>query len=272
MIHQNNSLNRGRVLLTGAGPGDPGLLTVKAREAIMLADVILHDGLVNDSILAFADPDAEIIDVSKRAGNPLFTQSKINEIMIQLAQEGNQVVRLKCGDPFVFGRGAEEALALTEAGVDWEVIPGVSAGLAVPAYAGVPLTHRKLSSSVAFVTGQEDPNKPEAKVDWAKLANAVDTIVIFMGLGQIRQMANSLIEAGRQANTPVAVVESGTYLHQRTVTGTLENIAEAIIDFQSPSLIIIGEVVDLRSALNWFDPTLRFTTETQSHRAKICSL
>src|SRR5882724_7415921 len=246
----------GRVYLTGAGPGDPGLLPIRAQDVLSMADTVLYDGLVSDAILSLANPRAELISVSKRVGNTSLTQSEINDLMIRLARAGKLVVRLKCGDPFVFGRGAEEAQALAEAGILWEVIPGVSSGLAAPAYAGIPLTHRKAASSVAFVTGQEDPAKYPSKVDWAKLADSVDTIVVFMGLKQVENIANSLVSAGRPANTPAAVIESGTWRTQRTVTGTLANIAELAADLESPALIVIGDVVEMRSTLNWFEPRL----------------
>jgi len=263
LTQEHNLVIAGRVFLTGAGPGDPGLLTIKAKEALLTADVILYDGLVSEAVLCLSNPAAQLVDVSKRAGHSSLTQGEINELLIEHAREGKQVVRLKCGDPFVFGRGAEEALALANAGIAWEVIPGVSSGLAASAYAGIPLTHRKLASSVAFVTGQEDPTKDSTKVDWQNLASAVDTIVIFMGLGQLPQIALSLIVAGKPVNTPVAVIESGTYNEQRVMTGTLETISDLVRDFQSPSLIVVGEVVDLSATLNWFQPTLRqFQTES----------
>jgi len=245
-----------RVFLAGAGPGDPGLLTIKARDVLQVADVVLYDGLVSDAVLALSNPRAELIDVSKRAGKSSLSQEEINRLLVSLAKAGKQIVRLKGGDPFVFGRGGEEAIALTEAGITWEVIPGVSAGLAASAYAGIPLTHRRIASSVAFVTGQEDPQKPQTQVDWSKLATAVDTIVVFMGLRQLEKIANALIVGGRPATTPVAVIESGTHSFQRTTTGTLETISSLTTSFESPSLIVIGEVVELRQYLNWFEPQL----------------
>jgi len=246
----------GRVYLIGAGPGDPGLLTIKAREVLRFCDIVLYDGLVSDAILMLVNSNAELINVSKRAGDSSLSQSDINRMLVDYAKRGQTVARLKGGDPFVFGRGAEEAQALSEAHIDWEVIPGVSAGLAVPAYAGIPLTCRGYASSVAFVTGREGAGKETTQVNWQQLANAVDTLVVFMGLERLPAIMHELILAGRPTDTPVAVIESGTTNSQRTVTGTIDTITELAASLTSPSLIVIGQVVAFRESLNWYEPYL----------------
>lgn len=248
-------MNTGTVYLVGAGPGDPGLLTLKARDLLVEADCVIYDYLVNPEILNHAGPDAEMIYVGKRGFGESWTQAEITRLLLAKAEEHSLIVRLKGGDPFVFGRGGEEALALSEAGIPWEVVPGVTAGSSVAAYAGIPITHRGLSSSVTFVTGHEDPAKPESALRWQHLAQGVDTLVFFMGLANLSDIAEQLTAHGRAAETPVAVIRWGTYEHQETIVGTLADIAETIErkNVKAPALIVVGEVVALREQLQWFD-------------------
>ncbi|MGH9799019.1 MAG: uroporphyrinogen-III C-methyltransferase, partial [Blastocatellia bacterium] len=233
-------------------PGDPGLLTIKARDLLELADCVVYDALVNPEILRFAKRGAEMIGVGKRCGQLSWSQEQINSLLIEKAHRHDVVVRLKGGDPFVFGRGGEEASTLAEARIDWEVVPGVTAGSAVAAYAGIPVTHRGLSSSVTFVTGHEDLTKPESALRWQHLAKGVDTLVLFMGLSKLGEIAEQLIANGRDANTLVAVIGSGTLAKQQTVVGTLEKIAEITQreQIKAPALIVVGEVVRLREQLH----------------------
>lgn len=243
----------GKVYLVGAGPGDPKLLTLKAVEILKDADVIIYDRLVNKAILKHAQPEAEKIYAGKAAGKHSLSQEKINELMIKAALEGKTVVRLKGGDPFLFGRGGEEAEALAEKGVKFEVVPGVSSALAAPAYAGIPLTHRFYSSSLAIVTGSqaEDAGKP---VKWNRLANAVDTIVILMGLEPLKSIVETLMREGLNPDTPVAIIEWGTLKKQRVLLGRLSNIVEEAHakKFKPPSVIVVGETAKLGRKLSWF--------------------
>lgn len=245
----------GLVSLVGAGPGDPDLLTLKGRQRLAEADVVIYDYLAPPALLEHCRPEAERIYVGKQAGRHTLTQEQINALLIEHARAGRRVVRLKGGDPYVFGRGGEEAEALQAAGVPWEVVPGVTAGVAVPAYAGIPVTHRALASSVAFVTGHEDPTKPESAIDWSRLATAVDTLVLYMGVGNLAAIAAQLIAHGRAPDTPVAVIRWGTTPEQTTVTATLATVAEAVAraGLKPPALTVIGEVVRLRERLRWFD-------------------
>jgi len=243
----------GKVYIVGAGPGDPKLLTLKALEVLQEADVILYDRLVNPEILKFAKPEADKIYVGKARGKHSVPQDKINELMIKAAINGKTVVRLKGGDPFLFGRGGEEAETLTEKGIAYEVVPGITSALAAPAYAGIPLTHRRYASSLAIVTGSQadDAEKP---VFWEKLAEAVDTIVILMGLKPLRKIAKALMKAGLSPETPAAVIEWGTLEKQRVIIGKLSSIADEVEakGFEPPSVIVIGEVVKLGRKLAWF--------------------
>lgn len=248
----------GKVYLVGAGPGDPGLLTLKARDLIEAADCIIYDNLVNIMVFEHANSDAEAVYVGKRGhkgGGESWDQQSINRLLAEKAAEYKVVVRLKGGDPFIFGRGGEEAEYLSDLGIEWEIVPGVSAGSAVAAYAGIPITHRGVASSVAFVTGNEDPSKPTSSIRWEHLANGVDTLVIFMGLSNVSEIADKLIHNGRNADVPVAVISWGTYSHQETVVGTLADIANKVEEksLESPALIIVGEVVRLRNKLKWFE-------------------
>jgi uroporphyrinogen III methyltransferase / synthase len=248
-------MNLGKVYLVGAGPGDPDLLTIKARDLIAAAGCVVYDHLVNPEILRYAAPDAELIYAGKQSGKCAMRQETINALLVTKATERDIVVRLKGGDPFVFGRGGEEALALVSAGVPWEVVPGVSAGAAVAAYAGIPITHRGMSSSVAFVTGHEDPAKTESSVDWGRLARGVDTLVIFMGVSGAPEIAERLMAHGLSAETPAAVIRWGTYKHQEYHVAPLAELAHLIEarTVTAPAIIVIGEVVRLHEQLNWFD-------------------
>ena len=245
----------GRVYLVGAGPGDPGLITVRGLEALRRAEVVVYDRLVNPVLLDEAPETARRIFAGKHAGTHCLPQSRINAQLIDEARAGRIVVRLKGGDPFVFGRGGEEALALAAAGIPFEVVPGVSAAVAVPAYAGIPVTHRGLGSSFAVVTGHEDPDKGTAAVDWARLATAVDTIVVLMGVKSLPRIVSELIIHGRAPATPVALIRWGTTDAQETVIGTLADIGAraARARLEPPTLAIIGEVVRLREWLEWFE-------------------
>lgn len=245
----------GRVYLVGAGPGDPGLMTVRGLEALRRAEVVVYDRLVNPVLLDEAPETARRIFAGKHARAHCLPQSRINALLIEEAREGHIVVRLKGGDPFVFGRGGEEALALADAGISFEVVPGVSAAVAVPAYAGIPVTHRGLGSSFAVVTGHEDPDKGTAAVDWARLATAVDTIVVLMGLRSLSRIAAELVIHGRSPATPVALIRWGTTDAQETVIGTLADIVAraARARLEPPVLAVIGEVVRLREQLEWFE-------------------
>lgn len=244
----------GTVYLVGAGPGDPGLLTLRAAELMERADVLVYDALVSPAIMERA-PNAERVYVGKRGGEHSRTQEQINAILVDLAGKHRTVVRLKGGDPFVFGRGGEEALVLAQAGIPFEVVPGVTAGIAAPAYAGIPVTQRGMAASVAFVTGHEDPTKPDTDVDWAHLARGVGTVVFYMGVGKMADNFRRLVEHGRAPETPAAAIEWGTYPRQRTVSGTLQTLPDIAKEagIGAPSLIVVGEVVALRETLGWWD-------------------
>jgi uroporphyrinogen III methyltransferase / synthase len=242
-------VSRGRVVLVGAGPGDPDLITVKGLRWLRRADVVVYDQLVGPALLDEAPAGALRIFAGKSAGRHYLEQSAINSILIHHAEAGRLVIRLKGGDPFVFGRGGEEILACARVGVAVEVVPGVSSALAVPAAAGIPITHRGLASSFAVVTGHEDPGKPESAVDWDRLATAVDTLIILMGVGAFPRIALRLLAAGRSAATPVAVIYRGTTEAEETLVGTLGDIAVLAEQLQSPAVIVIGEAVTFRSLL-----------------------
>jgi uroporphyrinogen III methyltransferase/synthase len=243
------------VYLVGAGPGDPGLVTRRALELIGAADAILYDRLVPPGALDGARPDAELRYVGKRPGEPSLSQDAINSALVQLAESGKTVVRLKGGDPFVFGRGGEEAQALAAAGVPYEVVPGVTAGVAAPAYAGIPVTHRDDASAVAFVTGHEDPAKAESALDWSALAAFPGTLVLYMGIRRLPEITAALVAAGRPPGQPAAVIARGTQPAQRTVTGTLADIADraAAAEIEPPAVTVVGDVAALRDELAWFE-------------------
>ena len=248
-------MTTGRVYLVGAGPGDPGLMTVRGLQLLRTAQVVVYDQLVNPVILEEAPVEAQRIFVGKQAGRHCIAQGDINEVLINYALQGYQVIRLKGGDPFVFGRGGEEAEVLADAGVPFEIVPGVSSAVAVPAYAGIPLTHRNYASSFAVVTGHE-AIKSTSSVDWAKLATAVDTLVILMGLHNLPAIVAKLVAHGRCAETPVAVIQQGTFEQQQIVIGALANIVEKSAGLKAPALIVVGEVVKLQEKLDWFTEEL----------------
>jgi uroporphyrinogen III methyltransferase/synthase len=262
-------MNRGKVYLVGAGPGDPKLLTLKGKECLESADVIFYDSLINPDILDFAKPSSEKIFVGKK-GEGFFRQEEINAQVIQNAMEGKTVVRLKGGDPFIFGRGGEEAEALVEEGLPFEVVPGVTSAIAVPAYAGIPLTHRGLSSSVAFITAHEDPSKVESSIDWSKISTGIGTLVFFMGLGNLETIVSQLIRNGRSPDTPVALIRWGTRFDQKSVIGTLKDIVRKNKESQlePPVLILVGEVIHLREKLNWFEKRPLFGKKILITRSK----
>jgi uroporphyrinogen III methyltransferase / synthase len=243
----------GKVYLVGAGPGDPGLLTARALELIASADTILHDRLIPAQALEGARPGAELLYVGKEGGGASVPQERTQALLIERAQAGGTVVRLKGGDPFVFGRGGEEALALREAGIEFEVVPGVTAGVAALAYAGIPVTHRGLARAAAFVTGRTGD---ESELDWPALASFPGTLVFYMGVGRLQEIASALIAAGRPAEEPAAVIESGTLPSQRTVSGTLATIAGLVAraEVGSPSITVVGPVAELAEGLAWLAP------------------
>jgi len=243
------------VYLVGAGPGDPRLITVKGREVLRKAQVVVYDQLASPELLKEAPADAEIIYVGKKAGAHALPQEGINQLLVDKAQAGLMVVRLKGGDPFVFGRGGEEALALKASGLPFEIVPGVTAAVAVPAYAGIPVTHRGLASLVTFITGHEDPTKEASAIPWDVLAKTQGTLVFLMGVKNLGDNCRRLVEGGRSPSTPAAVIEKGTTLEQRTVTGVLGNIAavaqEAAI--KPPAILVVGEAASLRESLKWWE-------------------
>jgi len=246
---------KGTVYLVGAGPGDPGLLTLRGAELLRRADVVVYDALVDLELLRLAPKGAEMIYGGKRSKDHAIPQGELNTLLVQKAKEGKTVVRLKGGDPYVFGRGGEEAEELQASGVPFEVVPGVSSITAAPNYAGIPLTHREHTSSFTVVTGHEDPNKTSAGVDWARLAQEPGTKVVLMGVERIRQIAAELIKHGLSPETPVGMVRWGTRGQQSSIEGTLATIADLVesTGFSSPAITIIGEVVRLRAKLNWFE-------------------
>jgi uroporphyrinogen III methyltransferase/synthase len=260
----------GIVYLVGAGPGDPALLTLRGKECLERADVVLYDYLANPVLLEFAPAGAERIYVGRRGRGHYQDQGEINRLLIEKARAGKIVVRLKGGDPFVFGRGGEEAEAVAGAGVPFEVVPGVTSAVAVPAYAGIPVTHRTLASTVTFVTGHEDPSKETEALEWPRLATAHGTLVFLMGVKNLPAIVANLRREGKPADTPAAVIRWGTKAGQRTVIGTLETIvgkaAEAQVE--PPSVVVIGEVVRLRDQLNWFETKPLFGRRVLVTRAR----
>jgi uroporphyrinogen III methyltransferase / synthase len=250
-----STMRRGIVYLVGAGPGDPGLLTIRGKECLEQADVVLYDYLANPALLQYAPADAERIYVGRRGRGQYQAQSEINRLLIERAKAGQVVVRLKGGDPFVFGRGGEEAESVAAAGVPFEVVPGVTAAIAVPAYAGIPVTHRTLASAMTVVTGHEDPSKGTTVIDWPKLAGTSGTLIFMMGMKTLPTIVSRLLEEGRSSETPVAAVRWGTRADQRTIIGTLRDIVDktARARLEPPTVIVVGEVVKLRDQLNWFE-------------------
>ena len=246
----------GTVYLVGAGPGDPGLLTVRAGELLSRADLVLYDALCNPALLAQAPAGAETIYVGKRSAEHAIPQEELNQLLVEKANEGKMIVRLKGGDPFVFGRGGEEAQELAAAGVPFEIVPGISSSVAAPAYAGIPVTHRDHCSSYTIITGHERPEKGgESAIDWANLAGHPGTKIVLMGVERLPQIAKQLIDHGMAGDTPVALVRWGTTGRHETLTGQLDSIGEAIqkAGFKAPAVTIIGTVVNLRKELSWFE-------------------
>ncbi len=255
IVHRQSSIQAGTVYLVGAGPGDPGLLTIKGKECLSEADVIIYDYLANPSFLDYGREGVEVIYVGKKAGSHTMGQEEINALIVDRAKSGKTVVRLKGGDPFIFGRGGEEAQELAKAGVRFEIVPGVTSAISVPAYAGIPLTHRDYTTTVAFVTGHEDPLKEKSTIAWDKLATGAGTLVFLMGVGNLPQIAESLMNHGRSPNTPVAVIRRGASAEQATWVGNLANIGRIAEEnrIRPPAIIVVGDVVRLREELNWFE-------------------
>ena len=243
----------GKVYLIGAGPGDPGLFTLKGKRCLEEADVVVYDYLANPRLLRYAKPNAELIYVGKQADQHTLPQEEIGRLLVARASQGKVVARLKGGDPFIFGRGGEEAEELAAAGIPFEVVPGVTSAVAAPAYAGIPLTHRDFTSTVAFVTGHEDPAKEETSIAWDKIATGIGTLVFFMGVGQLPEIVGKLMRHGRSPSTPAAVIRWGTRAEQEVVTGTLADLAGKCRGMKPPALIVVGEVVALREKLRWFE-------------------
>lgn len=243
----------GKVYLVGAGPGDHKLITLKAVELINKADVVLYDRLVNKKILAMIPKSAKKLYVGRSVGDDFKHQDSTNDLMVKFAKENKSVVRLKGGDPIIFGRGGEEAEFLKEHNVKYELVPGITSGIGSATYCSIPLTHRKIASSVVFVTGHEDPSKKAESVKWKKLASSVDTIVIMMGLSRIGIICKELAKGGMDKKMPVAVIQEGTTKNQRLLVGTISDIASKVKKnkFKAPSIIIIGRVVDLSKTLWW---------------------
>lgn len=243
----------GKVFLIGAGPGDPDLITVKGMRYLQQADVILYDRLVNRELLQYAKREAQLIYCGKLPHAHIMKQDTINHLLVKYAKKGLQVVRLKGGDPFVFGRGGEEALACVKHHIPFEIVPGITSGIAAAAYAGIPVTHRTLSKSFAFITGHQVGDK-QAEQQWAHLAKGVDTICVYMGVSHLPSIVDNLIKHGKSPETPIGLVHWGTTTEQKSVVGTLDSIVEIVnkSSITNPSMIIIGEVVSLHEDLQWF--------------------
>lgn len=267
----------GRVFLVGAGPGDPGLITVRARQLLMQCDAIVYDALANPVL--FAESAAELHDVGKRGGSgDSARQDEINALLVRLAREGKRVVRLKGGDPFVFGRGSEEAQVLAEAQVPFEVVPGITAGIAAPAYAGIPVTHRGVATSVTFVTGHEDPAKGAPTIDWGALARAGGTLVLYMGVRSLPRITKTLQREGLSPNTPAAAIQWGTHAQQRTLVATLATLPQCVAEagLEAPVIFVIGGVAALREEIAWFERRPLFgwrilVTRAQSPRSTLAA-
>lgn len=259
----------GKVYLVGAGPGDPKLITLRGLECIAIADVIIYDRLATNLLFEHARIDCEYIYAGKQEGKHTIRQGDINRLLVEKAKQGKTVVRLKGGDPLIFGRGGEEALELVKNGIEFEFVPGVSSGNAVPAYAGIPITHRGVTSTVAFVTGHEDPTKDDTDIDWKSLTG-IGTVIFYMGMRNLPKIVEQLTENGRSEDTPVAVIRWGTTPQQKTIMGTLKTIVDDVAEarLRAPSLIIVGEVVKLRDKLCWFEKKPLFGKKVLITRAK----
>ncbi len=255
MIQLCMKSGRGKVYLVGAGPGDIGLLTVKGMKCLQKAEVVIYDLHLNAQVLNYINHDAEFIYAGKRGGHHTMTQDEINDVLVRKAEEGKIICRLKGGDPFVFGRGGEEAMVLARKGIEFEVVPGVSSAIAAPAYAGIPLTHRLYSSSFAVIPGYEDATKEESAIDWAKLATGVGTIVVLMAVKNLDMLVRKLMENGRGPETPVAVVRWGTRPDQRTLVSTLRDVVSEVKghEIKPPAVVVVGDVVKLRETLKWYE-------------------
>ncbi len=263
-------MRTGKVYLIGAGPGDPKLITLRGKEYLERADVVIYDYLAPKELLETARPGAEIIFAGKKGKNLPLTQEAINRLIIEKARAGRIVARLKGGDPFIFGRGGEEAEAFVQAGIPFEVVPGVTAAIAVPAYAGIPLTHRDIASTVAFITGHEDPTKGGSRIEWEKIATGIGTLVFFMGMTRLPEIVGNLIKYGRDSKTPVAIIRWGTRLSQQTIQGTLSDIVAKAqeADLRPPVMIVVGEVVRLNKRLGWFETRPLFGRKILVTRAR----
>ena len=268
------------VYLVGAGPGDPGLITIRGKQLLERAEVLIYDYLASRKLLKYVPKDAEFIYAGKRGGGKhIHTQEEINQMLVDRAMSGKRVVRLKGGDPFIFGRGGEEIEELVKAGIPFEVVPGVTSATAAATYAGIPITHRQYPSTVAFVTGHEDPTKANSNIAWDKLATGVGTIVVYMGIKNLQSITEKIIRYGRDPLTPVAVVRWASTSEQRTVVGNLENIAEIVRknNIKPPSLVVIGEVVNLRDTINWYEKRPLFSkrvvvTRTRDQASELIEL
>jgi len=248
-------MRKAKVYLVGAGPGDPALITVKGKACIETAEVIIYDYLAAPALLNHARQEAELIYVGKKGGDHTLSQDEINALIVEKAKAGFSVCRLKGGDPFIFGRGGEEAEVLVSEDIPFEVVPGVTSAVAAAAYAGIPLTHRKLTATLAFVTGHKDPHKAASNIDWESLGRGIGTLVFFMGVKNLPDISQKLIAHGKSPDTPVALIRWGTTAAQQTVTGTLDDIAERVREagLKAPAIIVVGEVVRLRENLKWFE-------------------
>ncbi|MDQ0214224.1 uroporphyrin-III C-methyltransferase [Oikeobacillus pervagus] len=248
-------MEKGKVFLVGAGPGDPKLITVYGLECIKQADVILYDRLINKELLNYAKPSAELIYCGKRPGKHALIQDQIHSLLVEKALGGNTVTRLKGGDPCVFGRGGEEAEILADAGIEYEIVPGITAGIAAPAYAGIPVTHREHASTFAIVTAHGREEKNQDYIHWESLAKGIDTIAFYMGVGNLPHICAKLIEHGKSKTTPVALIQWGTTASQVTVEGTLESIVKIAEEhaITHPAIVLVGEVVNMRNKIQWFE-------------------
>jgi uroporphyrin-III C-methyltransferase len=255
---RDTSFPRGKVYLVGAGPGDPGLFTLKGKGLLECADVVIHDALVSPPILAMINPQAEVIDAGKRRGRHSMLQPDITQLLLEKVQNNAVVVRLKGGDPFVFGRGGEEMADLAQAGIEVEVVPGITAGVAAPAYAGIPITHRGSSSSVTFVTGHEAAGKYRPNVNWQALAHGSETIVVYMGIHNLEHITTELMAADLSPKTPVALVRWGTHPYQETLIATLGTLVERVsaTGFEAPAVAVIGDVVHWHDILQHCAPKI----------------
>ncbi|WP_068715267.1 uroporphyrinogen-III C-methyltransferase [Vibrio tritonius] len=257
-----SQLRAGEVALVGAGPGDPELLTVKALNFLQQADVVLYDYLVSDEIMSLIPSDVILVCVGKRAGHHSVPQDKTNQLLVDFAKQGHRVVRIKGGDPFMFGRGGEELEVLFDAGVRFHVVPGITAAAGATAYAGIPLTHRDFAQSALFVTGHSKLESQD--VDWSTLARGNQTLVIYMGLMKSQEIAEQLILHGRKASTPIAIIERGTQAAQKVYRGELAQLAQLAKQAESPALIVVGEVVSLADKLQWFGQDTQIEAQTEA--------